>query len=124
MTGLKYVLRGKMGYQCDSEWDGDTFTKSPENAWVYDEPVRGGRISETYECVKILFWEEKVTEHSIYIRYGIKKGKIRFRAICKRCGVCTNSVANEQSAMDRVALFSETCVITKHIVNPDNSVKR
>ena len=116
MVGMKYALKGRMGYQCDSEWDGDTFTRDPASAWLYDTPVTGGRIAEQYECVKLRFWEESFPGHSTYIRSGFKKGKIRFRAICNRCGKATNAVASKESAEERARSFPDICTVTKHEV--------
>lgn len=86
-----YVIHTSSGYYCDSEWDGDLFTYTREEAKLYDsvpEYVHPHTIEEfyvrDYECNhEHIFQKEKNGKH---------------KAICKDCGAMSEYKASYNTA--------------------------
>lgn len=104
VTTEVYCLKGKHGFLSDSEWDGDSFSSSPINAWQYIDP----KPKSGYECVKVRIIEHRHGPHlhSEVVPVACKpRGvpKTRYKCVCRRCGSSTKNMALPETAMERYA---------------------
>lgn len=104
-----YVQRGKLGFYCDSEWDGDSFCSDPFSAYKRTEPWVEGRGSQAYQCVAVRLTETIYREHldsSVIPVQCAPRGKkqIRYKCKCSRCGMSTKNYALPETATTRYEL--------------------
>lgn len=105
--------RSGLGFLCDSEWDGDSFTKDPTRAWMTKVPKQEGRGGVIYDCVKIKFWTVKHAHHTgPYLRDSKHRGKDRVYLKCIRCHIQTRDYANEQNAHSAWEKIPSECYVT------------
>lgn len=113
-----YVQKGKSGYLCDSEWDGDSFSSDIRSAWYRNAPWVEGRGAETYKCLPMKKKVYEYASHGLPIQKKItKKGKNRWKCICPRCGMSTKDYSMIEKAVD--AYWTEPCrvVIFEELLN-------
>lgn len=105
--GIYYVQRGPLGFLSDSEWDGDSFSKSPHDADKRTEPwFNGGRLGgNPYVCTKVKLWFDVNKDHDkptmkSFQSHKSNTPKTRFRVECPRCGWSTKSYAIQMTAIE------------------------
>lgn len=113
-----YCLKGPLGFLCDTEWDGDSFTSSPLNAYLYETPREDGRGNVRYECKRIRIITITYKHHldSLVIPVKTTKNeepKTRYKCKCFRCGMSTRNYATPKNASDRYETIRKSDCITQ-----------
>lgn len=111
-----YVQSGPLGFLCDSEWDGDSFTKDPLSAWHYDKPVKNGR----YDCCEIIITDKNFGDHvcsnpiKVQTKSYTKGPKVKWKVKCQCCGRSTKNYATPEMAQQRYNenIMPSDCIVS------------
>ena len=111
-----YCLKGRLGFLCDSEWDGDTFNPDPLHAWQYDTTRQDGRGGETYDCVRIKIITHNYGRHldsdAILVKCSKKGSSFKYICRCARCRQRTKKLVLAKTAIERYQDILKTdCII-------------
>jgi len=86
-TKTFWTQRHKLGFLCDTEWDGNSYCADPVLAWNYEKPE--GMLTRGCRWAKIEVVSTEHGGHIPYIKETTKKYLPAYRLVCGICG-CTN----------------------------------
>ena len=110
MTGTYWLEKGPLGYLCDSEWDGDAFTKDPRQVPI--DYFKNTNLAHTkYQWAQVTFFEVSFDSHDYRCTYKRNGRKFFY---CQNCNARTKDYADTKALSLAFANLPTRCFRTDY----------